>query len=496
MYDIDKFTVCAAILVKTVDNHKEKFSMIVRHFSVLCLTSTLVAIMLLISRPTLSFTGITNRVRSQGKRKVVRSATTSDSSVFDTRTNYDNGITFDPIHYEPRDFFRYELIHQSKKPGSLARVGRIHTPHGIIDTPGFVAVATNGALKGLSFEDADRSNQQLVFCNSYHLLLHPGPDIIEAAGGLHAFTKRDTNRPFITDSGGFQVFSLAYGSVHEELTSKGELKKSHGKNKHRKVIKNPVNVTEEGVIFRSYRDGSKIKLTPETTVQAQKAYGSDIIIPLDELPPFHIDRERLEKSVALSHRWETRSLKEHLKDTRKQAMYCVVHGGLDIELRRKSVEYLTSLPFDGFAIGGSLGSNHEELMDLLAWMMPMFEVDDRKSKPRHLLGIADEAGVMGAVAKGFDTMDSCYPTRIARHGTFLTREGKLHIKSSKHSRSFGVPIDKNCSCTTCQKYDRAYLWHLYKAKEPLFIQLAAQHNIHYMNDFMAQIRKDIMEDKM
>ena len=135
-------------------------------------------------------------------------------------------------------------------------------------------------------------------------------------------------------------------------------------------------------------------------------------------------------------------------------------------------------------------------MDLLAWMMPMFEVDDRKSKPRHLLGIADEAGVMGAVAKGFDTMDSCYPTRIARHGTFLTREGKLHIKSSKHSRSFGVPIDKNCSCTTCQKYDRAYLWHLYKAKEPLFIQLATQHNIHYMNDFMAQIRKDIMEDKM
>ena len=307
--------------------------------------------------------------------------------------------------YAQREYFKYELIHQSTKSGSQARVGRIHTPHGIIDTPGFVAVATNGALKGLTFDDSDASNQQLVFCNSYHLLLQPGPEIIKGAGGLHKFVNRDLDRPFITDSGGFQVFSLAYGSVHEELTSKGELKKANV-NKNNKHVNNPVKVTEEGVIFRSYRDGRMIKLTPESTVQAQKSYGADIIIPLDELPPYHIDRERLAQSVALSHRWEARSLKEHLKDLRQQAMYCVVHGGLDVELRTQSVEYLTSLPFDGYAIGGSLGSNHDELMHLLDWMMPMFDANEhRRNKPRHLLGIADEKGIRGAVAKGFDTMD-------------------------------------------------------------------------------------------
>lgn len=406
--------------------------------------------------------------------------------------------TFPASAFEPRPFFRYELLHQSTKPGSQARVGRIHTPHGIIDTPGFVAVATNGALKGLTFADADASNQQLVFCNSYHLLLQPGPEVIAGAGGLHKFVRR-TDRPFITDSGGFQVFSLAYGSVHEELSSKGELKKSHRNRKNdSNANKNnsPVKVSEEGVLFQSYRDGRKIMLTPESTVQAQKAYGADIIIPLDELPPYHIDRQRLVDSVALSHRWEARSLKEHLKDVKEQAMYCVVHGGLDVELRTQSVEYLTSLPFDGYAIGGSLGSNRTELMDLLDWMMPMFDEGHRRDKPRHLLGIADEEGIRGAVARGLDTMDSCYPTRVSRHGTFLTRQGKLHIKSSKHSRSYGIPIDDQCSCSTCRNYDRAYLWHLFKAKEPLFIQLAAQHNIHFMNDLMAQLRQDIMENKI
>jgi len=401
--------------------------------------------------------------------------------------------------YEPREFFRFETIYESKI--SQARVGRIRTPHGVIDTPGFVAVGTNGALKGIDFRDADEAGQQLVFANSYHLLLHPGPDVIAGAGGLHGFTKRQ--KPFITDSGGFQVFSLAYGSVHEELTSKGELKKAsvnkkNRTNNHHDNGQSPVKVTEEGVRFRSYRDGTKLLLTPETTVQAQKAYGADIIIPLDELPPYHIDRTALEQSVERSHRWETRSLQEHLINIKNQAMYCVVHGGLDVELRTRSVEYLTSLPFDGYAIGGSLGSNHDQLMELLSWMMPMFDsTPDRKNKPRHLLGIADEAGIRGAVKYGLDTMDSCYPTRISRHGTLLTRkEGKLNIKSSKHSKSYGIPIDEECQCRTCKVYDRAYLWHLFKAKEPLFVQLAGVHNIQYMNDLMKQQRQDILDGKI
>jgi queuine tRNA-ribosyltransferase len=399
--------------------------------------------------------------------------------------------------YEPRDFFRYEILHESTK--SQARVGRIHTPHGIIDTPGFVAVATNAALKGVEFRDADDAGQQLIFSNTYHLMLHPGSKTIKDAGGIHNFTHR-RDRPFITDSGGFQVFSLAYGSVQEELSSKGELKRaSSGSNKrsgHQVLGNDAVKVSEEGVIFRSYRDGSKFLLTPESTVQAQKDIGADIIIPLDELPPYHIDRSILVESVARSHRWEARSLMEHLNDVQQQAMFCVVHGGIDKELRTQSVEYLTSLPFDGYGIGGSLGNGRQELKELLEWMMPLFDEGERKFKPRHLLGIADEESIRNAVVKGIDTLDSAYPTRLGRHGTLLTRNGNVRIKSGKYRESFGVKIDDECKCKTCQHYDRAYLWHLFKANEPVAVPLATLHNIHYMNDMMAGIRQDIMEDKI
>uniref|UniRef100_A0A7S2VA37 tRNA-guanine(15) transglycosylase-like domain-containing protein n=1 Tax=Entomoneis paludosa TaxID=265537 RepID=A0A7S2VA37_9STRA len=397
--------------------------------------------------------------------------------------------------FEPRDFFRYELIHQSTK--SQARVGRIHTPHGIIDTPGFVAVATNGALKGVDFRDADDAGQQLIFANTYHLLIHPGPDIIEQAGGIHKYTNR--NKPFITDSGGFQVFSLAYGSVHEELSSKGELKRASGKKKRYRTEtmgEDAVKVTEEGALFRSYRDGNKFLLTPESTVQAQKKIGADIIIPLDELPGYFTDRVDLIDSVDRTHRWEARSLKEHLNNVQQQAMYCVVHGGVDRELRTKSLDYLASLPFDGFGIGGSLGNGRDELKELLTWLMPMFELGDRARKPRHLLGIADEESIRNAVPKGIDTFDSCYPTRIGRHGTVMTRNGLERLISGRHSKSFGVKIDDECTCHTCQHYDRAYLWHLFKANEQIAVSLAAIHNIHYMNDMMKGLRDDIMHDRI
>ncbi|KAL7525830.1 hypothetical protein ACHAXR_001179, partial [Thalassiosira sp. AJA248-18] len=372
--------------------------------------------------------------------------------------------TFPPNSYEPRPFFHFEILHESTQ--SLARVGRIHTPHGVIDTPGYVAVATNGALKGVDFRDADKAGQQLVFCNTYHLLLQPGTEVVEGAGGLHGFVNR-RDRPLITDSGGFQVFSLAYGSVHEELSTGGELKRASKGGRPRNSHTNggepstnsppPVKVTEEGVVFRSYRDGRKFLLTPESTVQAQKSFGADIIIPLDELPPYHIDPKVLENSVERTHRWEARSLQEHLRDVKEQAMYCVIHGGLDRDLRKKSMDYLTSLPFDGVSIGGALGKNSDELLKLLEWMMPLLNENvgdvDRRSKPRHLLGIADEPSILGAVKNGIDTMDSCYPTRLARHGTLLSREGKVHIKSGRYSRQYGVPIDPECRCSTCQQYD-------------------------------------------
>jgi queuine tRNA-ribosyltransferase len=232
-------------------------------------------------------------------------------------------------------------------------------------------------------------------------------------------------------------------------------------------------------------------------VEAQKSYGADIIIPLDQLPPYHIDRQKLVESVNRSHRWEARSLRKHLENVKEQAMYCVVHGGVDVEMRTESVQYLTSLPFDGYAIGGSLGKNSDELLQLLEWMMPMMDEGHRKDKPRHLLGIADEESILGAVGHGIDTFDSCYPTKVARHGTLLSRTGKVNIASGvKHSKAYGIPIDDECKCSTCRHYDRAYLWHLFKAKEPLFMQLSAIHNIQYMNDLMKQQRQDILDGKI
>jgi queuine tRNA-ribosyltransferase len=200
-----------------------------------------------------------------------------------------------------------------------------------------------------------------------------------------------------------------------------------------------------------------------------------------------------------------------LKNVQNQAMYCVVHGGIDEELRTKSIDYLTSLPFDGYAIGGSLGNGRGELIELLSWMMPLFdEGEDRRKKPRHLLGIADEESIRNAVIKGIDTLDSCFPTRLARHGTLLTRNNNqnnndnyenqagssVKIRNAENARAFGIKIDEQCQCTTCQHYDRAYLWHLFKANEPIATTLAAQHNIHYMNDLMSRLRQDIMEDRI
>lgn len=380
--------------------------------------------------------------------------------------------------YEPREFFRYELVHSSSR--SRARVGRIHTPHGIVDTPGFVAVGTNAALKAVDHRMV-AEHVQLMFCNTYHLLLHPGPDIIEKAGGLHRFMNRE--KPIITDSGGFQVFSLDHGSVHDELNMKRrQSSKSRGNDPAQTLL---IRVSEEGALFRSYRDGTRVLLTPESSVAAQKAYGSDIIIPLDELPPYHIDPDRLERSVLLSHRWEARSLRAHLADVRQQAMYCVVHGGVDERLRKMSIDYLTALPFDGFAIGGSLGKNREELFGLLQFVMPHLPYD----RPNHLLGIADVESIAGAVPLGVDTFDSCFPTRLGRHGTLLTKRfGRVNIRSGKWKNVFEPPDWEG----GLQDHTLAYLHHLFKVHEPMAATLLTLHNIIFMSEFMASLREKIL----
>ena len=374
-----------------------------------------------------------------------------------------------------KPFFRFEILYRSKK--SKARVGRIHTPHGIINTPNFVAVGTNSTIKALDSALVDSLGLELLFCNTYHLMLQPGTSVIQQCGGLHSFMNR--KQPIITDSGGFQVFSLAYGSVASELKSSGK------KQMNSTVLK----INEEGVLFRSYRDGNKILLTPETSVQAQKDLGADIIIPFDELPPYHIDNARLRESFERTHRWEKRSLEEHRKNRQNQAMYAVIHGGLDRDLRRESYSLLKKEPFDGYAIGGSVGKTKEDLRTLLTDMSSYLPDEE----PVHLLGIGDLPSIMNTLPCGIDTFDSSFPTKAARHGLFMTTQGEVRIKNARYETDL-LPIDPACSCYTCQHYSRSYLQHLFKASELTFYTLATLHNIHYMVQFMKHIREQIVQD--
>lgn len=376
-----------------------------------------------------------------------------------------------------KHYFYFEIIYQSKK--SNARVGRIHTPHGIIDTPNFVAVGTNGTLKSIDNVLLETTDQQLMFCNTYHLLLHPGPDVVEQAGGLHKFINRTS--PIITDSGGFQVFSLAYGGVACELKSKGQ--KSQGNS--------VISIKEQGVIFRSYRDGARIELTPESSVQTQKALGADIIIPLDELPPYHVDQKALKKSLDRTHRWEKRSLDEHLKNPKQQAMYAVIHGGINKEFRKESCSVLSKLPFDGFAIGGSVGKNRDEMIEMLQHTMPLLPND----KPNHLLGIGDLPSIEAIIPLGIDTFDSSHPTKCARHGHLFTSYGTLKIDQTKWKAVF-EPVDKNCHCYTCKNYTISFLHHLFKSHESTAHTLASIHNIAHMNNLMQQYRIAILQGDM
>lgn len=368
----------------------------------------------------------------------------------------------------------FEITHQSKK--SRARVGLIHTEHGVIETPNFVPVGTNAAIKAVDSTMINPLDVQLMFCNTYHLLLHPGAEVIESAGGLHSFMNR--HQPIITDSGGFQVFSLAYGGIADEIKSRGT-KKQEGA-----IVK----INEEGVIFRSYRDGSKILLTPESSVEAQKKLGADIIIPLDELPPYHLDQKKLIQSFDRTHRWEKRSLLTHTKNLQHQHMYAVIHGGTDKILRKKSCQILQKLPFEGFAIGGSLGRNREELAEISTFTAEQID----PQFPIHLLGVGDLESIFRCLPAGIDTFDSSYPTKCARHGILLTEEGAIKITQSRW-KNHHAPISK---AEPTSHYSAAYLHHLFKAHEPIAHTLASIHNIDFMIRTMKHIREQIKNNEI
>lgn len=379
----------------------------------------------------------------------------------------------------------------------VCRVGRVTTAHGSFLTPNFVAVGTNGALKAVEWDDAGAQGLDVAFCNTYHLMLHPGIEVIEDAGGLHRFIKR-ANMPLMTDSGGFQVFSLLYGTVHEELQFNASLKRqyightrSNGRGK-----KTVMDISERGVVFKSYRDGSCMLLTPESSAHAQKSLGADIILPLDELPPYHVQSKKaLQESTYRSHRWEERSLAVHCQDPRHQRMLGIVHGGSDLDLRTESVNFVSSNPFDGYAIGGSLGATSEELHSIIKHVSN--HVD--RSKQVHVLGIADPRNIPSLVPYGCDTFDSCYATKIARHGSMMWQDSdgtprSIRIQSGQY-RNHHATLE-GCPCYTCgqKKYTLAYLHHLYKAKEPIYQTLLSLHNISYMCRMVRDIQTKIFKN--
>ena len=394
-----------------------------------------------------------------------------------------------PLFAENKSF-RFKILHKSTK--SSARLGLIETPHGTVETPGFVAVATNGALKAVDWSAANAAGLQLAFANTYHLLLHPGADAVAQAGGLHRFINRP-NHPLITDSGGFQVFSLAHGTVHEELQSlKRARRLGTVGDRHRKgnLVER---VDESGVLFRSYRDGTRLLLSPESSIEAQKKLGADIILPLDQLTPFHVDEKELVQALDRSHRWEARSLLAHLEDPRHQAIYGIVHGGSDPTLRRRSALYVSDLPFDGLAIGGALGRTRKDMLDIIKHTMQCLKDDGR---PVHVLGIADPFSATQLASMGIDTMDSCYATRVGRHGGLLTDQGTVKVAVGENKTKYGLPALESCDCHTCRHHSLGYLYHLVKSREPLAAALCSLHNIHFMCKMFEEIRNKIKRNEL
>jgi queuine tRNA-ribosyltransferase len=378
---------------------------------------------------------------------------------------------------------------------SYARLGLLETKDGIVETPAFVAVATNAALKAVDLRLVP--GLDMLFCNTYHLLLHPGTDVIAECGGLNSFM--NTDKVIMTDSGGFQVFSLKYGTVQEELGHTPSLKKASGSMKsrgHGKGHASAVRVMDTGVTFRSYRDGTRLELTPEVSVTAQKELNGSIIMPLDELPPYHVTREELVASVSRTHRWQKQSLETHHGKPNGQLMYGIVHGGSDKELRKESVKFVTDHGFDGFAIGGALGKNSAELCAIVDWTMGacgLRAAARDTHRPVHVLGIADPCNIRELVKMGCDSFDACYATKISRHGAMLCGDvrqpGRISIKSSRYKHAHHPLPD--CHCSTCAQYSLAYLHHLTKANEPLVDTLLSVHNLTYMTDLMKALRDDI-----
>jgi queuine tRNA-ribosyltransferase len=387
--------------------------------------------------------------------------------------------------------FNFEVTYRAFS--SKARLGKLSTPHGVVETPAFIFCATKAAIKGATPQDMREENTQIILSNTYHLMLQPGPDIVQKMGGLHGFMGWDG--PMLTDSGGFQIFSLGHGSVAEEV--KGRRQSSRPKSL--------LSITEEGATFKSYIDGKKHVLTPERSIQVQRALGADLIVVLDECTPFHVDKAYTEKSMHLSHLWAARSLSEFQKGPEGvQALYGITQGGVYPDLRRASADFVNSLPFFGHAVGGSLGADKAQMAEVVEMAMEPLD----PSRPVHLLGIGGISDIFYGVAQGIDTFDCVHPTRLARHGGALVPphvwesldtnpRGKEHLNlRNARFRDDPRPIDETCGCKTCKTLSRSYLHHLLKAGELLAMHALTLHNVHFMNRLLSAIRQAISKNQL
>jgi queuine tRNA-ribosyltransferase len=354
---------------------------------------------------------------------------------------------------------KYELIKESSD--TKARLGRITTPHGIIETPVFMPVGTRATVKTMTPEEVRDLGAAIILSNTYHLYLKPGHELIRDAGGLHKFM--NWHGPILTDSGGFQVFSL------------GDLRK----------------IKEDGVEFRSHIDGSKHFISPEISIDIQNALGSDIMMCFDECVSYPADYEYTKQSMERTTRWAARC-KDHHLDWERQALFGIVQGGMYKELREQSVRDLVPMDFNGYAIGGlSVGEPVELMCDVLDYTTPLLP----KDKPRYLMGVGSPDYLFEAVIRGIDMADCVLPTRIARNGTAMTSQGKVVIRNAKYSRDFS-PLDPECDCYVCSNYTRAYIRHLFNVDEILALRLTTIHNLYLLISLMAKIRQAIKEDRL
>ena len=354
--------------------------------------------------------------------------------------------------------FEFELLHVCKQTG--ARRGRLHTPHGVIETPIFMPVGTQASVKTMSPDELKDCGAQIILSNTYHLHVRPGEDLIQRAGGLHRFMNWD--RPILTDSGGFQVFSLA------------SLRK----------------VEERGVEFRSHLDGSKMFIGPEESIAIQQALGSDIMMQFDECSPYPCDYDRAKGAMHRTLRWLDRCMKA--KTSENQALFGIVQGAFYSDLRIECAKEMSKLDLPGFSIGGlSVGEPKEVMYDMLEKMMPYMP----ENKPRYLMGVGSPDCLIEGVLRGVDMFDCVLATRVARNGTVFTHDGRLVVRNAKYAEDF-TPLDPDCDCYACRNFTRGYIRHLFKAGEILALRLNSIHNIYFLTHMMTEIREAIEADAL